>query len=519
MDWSELARTSLIVLYTFSLVAVSVYGIHRYGLLYLYFRHRRKSPERPDHFEQLPRLTVQLPMYNEESVAQRVIECACRLEYPRDRLDIQVLDDSVDGTRTIAEAAVAEARQQGFDICYIHREDRTGYKAGALANGLKTAKGEFVAIFDADFLPDPGFLKRAIHYFTDDSVAVVQTRWEHLNREDSLLTKSQAILLDGHFAIEHVARNRSNRFINFNGTAGLWRMCAIADAGGWHHDTLTEDLDLSFRAQMRGWKFVYLPEQTAPAELPPEMTAFKAQQFRWTKGGAQTALKLLPRVLLSRLPLKVKLEGFFHLTSFSLHIYVSILVVLMFPALMLRVTPDLDSRLFRIAFDLSVLTLATISGSLFYLTGQVVLLRNWRSTLLFLPMLMALGVGMCVSNTKALLEALMGKPSEFVRTPKYGVGQAATAAAPKKRKKLGWLPYVEFGMGLYMIACAAWSFAHYQVALLTTPFLMLFAFGFFYVSILSFQSRAVPAAAEKPALEGAYVSESASVAEPVSADR
>ena len=404
--------------YTFILVVVSIYGFHRYLLVYLYYRHRKKTPTPQGRFDQLPPVTIQLPMYNERNVARRIITKACQIEYPRDRLQIQVLDDSTDGTHQIAQATVAEVRAKGFDIEYIHRDDRTGYKAGALAHGLKTAKGQFVAIFDADFVPEKDFLAQSIHYFTDPTVCVVQSRWDHLNREDSLLTRTQAIYLDGHFAIEHVARNRSKRFMSFNGTAGMWRRAAIEDAGGWHHDTLTEDLDLSYRAQLKGWKFIFLPELTAPAELPPEMNAFKAQQFRWTKGGAQTALKMLPKVLLSKMPLKVKIEAFFHLTCFTLHLYMALLVLLLFPALYLQSVPVANGSAWRGIFDLSVFTLATLSASVFYVASQFELFRNWRSTLKFLPMLMAIGVGLCVSNSKAILEAWLGKKSEFVRTPK-----------------------------------------------------------------------------------------------------
>ena len=321
MDFADIARTVFMSVYTFVLVMVSIYGCHRYVIVYLYYRHRKKHPRVPEVFAELPPVTIQLPMYNERWVARRIIEETTRIEYPREKLQIQVLDDSVDETCQIAIDAVREAREKGFDIEYIHRSERTGYKAGALSEALKTAKGEFISIFDADFIPNPGFLKNSIHYFSDPKVAVVQTRWDHLNRDDSLLTRTQAIFLDGHFAIEHVARNRSDRFISFNGTAGTWRKVAIEESGGWRHDTLTEDLDLSYRAQLKGWKFVFLPELTAPAELPPEMSAFKAQQFRWTKGGTQTAMKMLPRVLLSKAPLKVKIEAFFHLTCFTLHLY------------------------------------------------------------------------------------------------------------------------------------------------------------------------------------------------------
>ncbi len=492
MDWAELAQNLFMWAYTAMLVIVSAYGFHRYVLVFLYYRHRHKAPEPSGKFEQLPHVTIQLPMYNEKYVAERIIERTCGIDYPREKLQIQVLDDSTDETVDIARQAVEDARAKGFDIEYLHRDNRKGYKAGALAEGLKSARGEFVTIFDADFVPAPDILQRSIHYFTDPKVCVVQTRWEHLNREDSLLTRSQAIFLDGHFAIEHVARNRSNRFMAFNGTAGTWRREAIADAGGWSHDTLTEDLDLSYRAQLKGWKFIFLPDLTAPAELPPEMNAFKAQQFRWTKGGAQTTLKLLPRVLLSKAPLKVKVEAFFHLTSFSMHIYMFLLVLMMFPAMLTRCVLLDDGTIYRNIFDIGVFSLATMSAAVFYAASQQELRGDWRMLLKYMPMLMALGVGMSVSNTKAIVEALFGRKSEFVRTPKYGGKRREDQESPepvaKKKRKLNWLPYVEFLLGCYMAFCAVYSLVNYRAAM-TTPFLLIFTFGFFYVSILSFQAE------------------------------
>ena len=505
MGWADVAHTIFMSVYTFVLVMVSIYGLHRYALVFLYYRHRKKRPSPAGELEQWPRVTIQLPMYNEKYVARRIIEETSRIDYPSDRLQIQVLDDSIDETCRIAEETVAELRQSGFDIEYIHRDERTGYKAGALENGLRTATGEFVAIFDADFVPTPPFLKESLPYFTDPRVCVVQTRWDHLNRNQSLLTRAQAIFLDGHFAIEHVARNRSERFMSFNGTAGTWRRSAIEDAGGWAHDTLTEDLDLSYRAQLKGWRFVFLPELATPAELPEEMSAFKAQQFRWTKGGAQTALKILPKVLLSKAPLKVKVESFFHLTCFTLHLYMMILVTMFFPAIYLQCVPLDTGSLWRGVFDVSVFTLATLSASVFYVASQYELFRDWRTGLKFLPMLMALGVGLCVSNTKAILEALFRKKSEFVRTPKYGGNTAlrdADRTAVGTRRRRNWLPYVEFGFGLYMSACAVCSIVNVRAAL-TAPFLVMFAFGFFYVSVMTLQEerarRTAPNAEKQPA--------------------
>ena len=500
MDWVALGEKIFMTIYTFALVMVAIYGLHRWTIVFLFYRHRKKGHTPAGHFDELPPVTIQLPMYNEETVARRVIEETCRIDYPCDKLQIQVLDDSTDGTPAIAKAAVEDARQEGFDIEYIRRDHRVGYKAGALANGLKTAKGEFITIFDADFIPHPQILKRSIHFFADPKVCVVQTRWEHLNRDESLLTRSQAIFLDGHFAVEHVARNRSERFMSFNGTAGTWRRAAIDDAGGWHHDTLTEDLDLSYRAQLKGWRFIFLPDLTAPAELPPEMNAFKAQQFRWTKGGAQTALKMLPKVFLSKAPLKVKVEAFFHLTCFTLHLYMLLLVLMLFPAIYLKSVPLDIGTWSRGLFDMTVFTLATLSASVFYVASQVQLFGDWRTAVKYLPVLMAIGVGLCVSNTKAILEAFFGKPSEFVRTPKYGQGKArAEALARRKRKKRRFklVPYVEFLFGVYMLASAIGSVYRWRAAL-TTPFLVMFAFGFFYISIMSFLAERAGKAAEKP---------------------
>ena len=494
MDWWSFIHVFLMTVYTIALVTVSAYGLHRYVIVFLYYRHRKNVPKAPSEYKELPRVTVQLPMYNEKPVARRIIEETCRLDYPKDKLHIQVLDDSTDDSRHVAEAAVAEARAKGFDVEYIHRDDRKGYKAGALANGLKTAKGEFITIFDADFVPSPNFLKRTVHYFTDPKVCVVQSRWEHLNRNESLLTRSQAILLDGHFAIEHVARNRSERFMSFNGTAGTWRLAAIRDAGGWQCDTLTEDLDLSYRAQLKGWKFVFLPDLTAPAELPPVMNAFKAQQFRWTKGGAQTALKLLPKVMLSKAPLKVKVEAFFHLTCFMMHLYVLLLVALLFPAMYIQCVPWAQGSTWRILFDLGVFSLATVSAGVFYAASQFELFGDWRTGVKYLPVLMALGVGLSVSNAKGILEAIFGKKSEFVRTPKYGGGRGlpgvSLSGQPVRKRKRVYLPYVEFGMGLYMIFCSVCSVIQggYR-SMLSAPFLVIFAFGFFYVSVTSLLSE------------------------------
>src|SRR5262245_15653862 len=303
-----LAETLTLSAYCFVVIILAVYGWHRYYLVYLYKKNSDKEPRTPPAPDPWPVVTIQLPLYNEMYVADRLIESVCRIEYPRERLEIQVLDDSTDETRGIAELAVRRFAAEGIDIKYLHRADRRGFKAGALEAGLRIARGEFITIFDADFIPTRDFLTRLMPHFRDPQIAMVQARWGHINQDYSLLTKIQSILLDGHFVLEHGGRNRSGRFFNFNGTAGIWRRAAIDDSGGWQHDTLTEDLDLSYRAQLRGWRFVFVSEVVAPAEVPVEMNAFKSQQYRWAKGSIQTCRKLLPRILRADLPLGVKAE-------------------------------------------------------------------------------------------------------------------------------------------------------------------------------------------------------------------
>ena len=390
--WLQIAYQVFLAVYITTLFVLSFYGLHRYILVYLYYKYRNNVPQPARYFEDLPKVCVQLPMYNEQCVAKRIIDYTCAIDYPKDKLYIQVLDDSTDCTVAIARETVAHYRNLGYHIDYIHRDDRTGYKAGALAHGMQFVDAEYIAIFDADFVPPPDILKNTIHHFTDPKVGMIQSRWDHLNRDHSLLTQSQAILLDGHFMIEHTARNRSGRFMSFNGTAGMWRKACIEQAGGWQHDTLTEDLDLSYRAQLKGWRFVFLPKVVAPAELPPEINAFKQQQHRWTKGGAQTAKKLLPKILKSSLNWRIKLEAYFHLTSCTVYIYIVALSIMLFPALYLRLTVFPDSAVSRFLFDISLFLLATCSASAFYLCSQREIYNQWPDKIKYLPFLMALGI-------------------------------------------------------------------------------------------------------------------------------
>lgn len=488
----------LVLVYISILAIVALYGFHRYVLVYLYVKHRHDGYKPKGQFNELPRVTVQLPMYNEDIVAERIIEATCRIDYPHDKFEIQVLDDSNDHSAEIARKACEKWAVKGFPVKYIHRDNRAGYKAGALKNGLIEASGEFIVIFDADFVPPRDILYNVLDYFTDEKVGMVQVRWDHLNRDASLLTKSQAIFLDGHFVIEHTARNRSGRFMHFNGTAGVWRRKTIEDAGGWEHDTLTEDLDLSYRAQLKGWQFVYLPQFCAPAELPPEMIGFKQQAHRWTKGSFQTAIKLLPKVLRSKhLPLRIKTEAFFHLTNTIVYVLMVLLTILMYPAFLSFYSP-LKAHVHpwgSLLFSASLFVLATCSASTFFIFGQRELLgkqAGWKA-LLYMPVLMALGVGVSLNNAKAVLEAIWGavfgdgRPSEFVRTPKYGMTGAPQQAWSSQSfftlRKLS-LPIVEIAFGCYM-SCWIFISLYYNFCLQSVPFLCIFAGGYFYVGFSS----------------------------------
>ena len=493
--WEHFFRPLSVAFYVGLLLAMALYGLHRYVLVFLYFKHKKNAYFPKSRFGELPRVTVQLPMYNEDTVAERVIKATCLIDYPLDRLEIQVLDDSTDHSAEIARRAVEEMQAKGYPIRYIHRADRVGYKAGALAAGLREASGEFIAIFDADFLPPRDILHNVIQYFTEPKIGMVQVRWDHLNRDASLLTKSQAIFLDGHFVIEHTARNRSGRFMHFNGTAGVWRRTTIDDAGGWQHDTLTEDLDLSYRAQIKGWQFVYLPQFCAPAELPPEMISFKQQAHRWTKGSVQTCIKLLPGILRSKhLPWRIKTEAAYHLTNTFVYPMMVLLTLLMYPTFFNYFAPFKAHTWGHYIFSFSLFVLATCSASTFFVFGQRELFgreAGWRS-LVYLPVLMGLGVGISLNNTKAVFEAIWSairrQTSEFVRTPKYGVTNSASdtrirAAQVFTLHRLA-LPIIEIAFGLYM-SCCIWISLWYGFGRGSVPFLVIFAGGYFYVGFSS----------------------------------
>jgi cellulose synthase/poly-beta-1,6-N-acetylglucosamine synthase-like glycosyltransferase len=464
------------------LLALSMYGLHRSHLVFTVLRHRRALGEMREKLpaigteglgarQDLPHVTIQLPLYNEATVAARLLDHVAAIEWPRSRLEIQVLDDSTDETRVVVRRKVESLREQGLDVAYIRRADRSGYKAGALDNGLKVARGELVAIFDADFLPQPDFLRAIVpHFIADPRVGMVQARWGHINRDHSMLTRTQALMLDGHHMVENRARAAAGWLFNFSGTGGMWRKDAIAGAGGWQHDTLTEDLDLSYRAQLAGWRFIYREDVVTPAELPEDISAFRAQQFRWAKGTVQTARKLLGRLMRARLTPMQRIEALFHLTPHFAYPLMVFLSVLLLPALVLM--PATDPRT-MLLIDLPLVIGTTGSLATFYAMAEVAQGRRAVDAFKQLPALLALGAGLAPHLTAAVWEGLWTMSGEFVRTPKKGASLGRYRAPAD-------LPFVE--IALFLISAASTLASVETGHWFATPFAMLFAFGYGYVA-------------------------------------
>lgn len=471
--------------YVFSLVVLLVFASHGFIMLYYHRKYRSIFPSENEQPDTDKVVTIQLPIFNELYVAERLINAVCNLEYPKDKLEIQVLDDSIDETVALVADVVARKQAEGFDIKHVRRENRVGFKAGALKEGLKTAKGDYVAIFDADFVPPKDFLQNTLKYFAHPNVGMIQTRWEHLNEDYSLLTRIQALALNGHFVIEQSVRNKAGFFINFNGTGGVWKKECIEDAGNWHADTLTEDLDLSYRAQLKGWKFVFLRDFTTPAELPSEMNALKAQQFRWTKGAIETAKKLLPQVWKSDMPLRVKLQSTFHLTNNFVFPFILIAGILNVPLIFIKNSGP-HENLFNF---MSVFVIAFISSFMFYLYAQKDVYPDWRKRIALFPIFMAGSMGFSVNNTRAVVEGLMNKKSEFVRTPKFKVTTQKDTINKNKyllSTKVDISAYVELLLAMYCFIGVAASVYFLEIAAL--PFQLMFFSGFACVSYLSFKS-------------------------------
>lgn len=474
--------TLFLALYCVTLTLLSIFGLHRFYTTYLYYKTKGADSEPESEFDQLPLITVQLPVFNEMYVVERLINAVTAMEYPKALMEVQVLDDSTDDTTEIAKRVVEAKRAEGYDITHIRRKGRLGFKAGALELGLKVAKGEFVAIFDADFVPTPDFLVKTIHHFTDSKVGMVQARWDHMNRSYSALTEVEALFLDGHFIFEHGARSASGRFFNFNGTAGVWRKSCIQDAGGWQHDTLTEDLDLSYRAQIKGWKFKFLPDLLAPAELPVEMNSFKSQQHRWAKGSIQTAGKILPALLKSDQPFKVKVEACFHLMSNFAYLLMLLLSLLMPASIFIRSVRD-----WKLAamLDLPVFALATASVGCFYILTYKEATGKWLKGILYLPVLLSVGIGLCVNNSRAVMEALLGKVTGFERTPKYNVLKPGDSSWVEKKYRgvNNKFTLIELALGIYFTGALYMALDRGLYS--PIPFLLLFQVGFLYVSFQS----------------------------------
>jgi len=476
----------ILITYITSLTILFLFGAHGYTMIYYYFRTFKQRTDDLSledlHLKEYPVVTIQLPMFNERYVSTRLVDCCMRIEYPKDKLEFQVLDDSTDDTTEIIQNHIQKYIDQGYDIKLIHRTDRSGYKAGALKEGLKTARGEYVAIFDADFIPRKKFLLRTLPYFFKiEKLGLVQTRWEHLNREYSLITKTQAMALDGHFVIEQAVRNRAGFFINFNGTAGIWKKECIIDAGNWEADTLTEDLDLSYRAQMKGWKFKYLINFTSPAELPAEINSLKSQQFRWTKGAIETAKKIFPRVIKSKMPFGEKVQSFVHLWSNLAYPFILICAILTVPVLLIKLAGHYDN----VYKFMSVFVFAFIGSFLFYLYSQKDVYTDWQKRIIYFPLFLSGSMGLSVNNTRAVFEGLFGKKSEFVRTPKFNIKAAGDKWMDKsyQMKKIPFTSYIEGFLALYCGSGVVIAIANAQIA--AVPFQLMFTAGFGMMAVLS----------------------------------
>ncbi len=474
-------ENALLVLYIVVLSFPFIFGTNGFLMIFYYFKYRNREVAKPGELKELPIVTVQLPVYNELYVVNRAIDAICALDYPKDKLEIQVLDDSTDETTAIIGRKVMDKSGEGFNISHVRRGNRQGYKAGALKNALPQARGEYVAIFDADFIPRSDFLKRTLPYFANERVGLVQTRWEHINSEYSILTRAQAIALDGHFVIEQQVRNKAGFFINFNGTAGIWRRSCIEDSGNWEADTLAEDLDLSYRAQLRGWQFVFMKEYTSPAELPADVNGLRSQQFRWTKGSIEASKKLLPRVWKSKLPLRVKIHSTIHLSASLVYPFVLLIGILQVPIVFIKHQGQFDATFML----MSGFVFAFFGSFVFYLYSQKDVYRDWRRRIYLFPVFMAGSMGLSVNNTKAVIEGLINKKTEFVRTPKYGVTGKQTSWEDKRytQKKINWVSIAEVVLALYCLAGIVMSIADLEIA--AVPFQLLYFVGFGTISYLS----------------------------------
>lgn len=450
-------KLALLLIFALSICFIFIYSLIQLSLIVKYLQAKKRGHKKPEPIkeEDLPVVTVQLPLYNELYVVERLIDCICAFDYPKDKLEIQVLDDSDDESFDIAARKVHYYQLQGFDIQHIRRPERIGYKAGALAYGTDICKGEFIAIFDADFLPESDFIRKAIPYFANDKIGVVQSKWEYTNADYSFLTRSQAFGLNAHFTVEQVGRNAGGHFINFNGTAGIWRKSCIYDAGGWQSDTITEDLDLSYRAQLKGWKFKYLEELGSPSELPVEINALKAQQYRWTKGAAECVGKNLPKVLKAKgLSLSTKLHATFHLMNSSVFVFILILSLLALPVIIIK--PQLNEYIFLYKLSAFFMTSWFILAAFYWISyayGKKNKGKLLKSFLIQFPLFLSISMGLALHNSIAVVEGWIGRKTPFVRTPKFNINKKEESWEDNKYnvKKIGALTYFEAALLIYFI--------------------------------------------------------------------
>lgn len=483
----------MLFVYTALLFLLLIYSLHSYLMIYHFFRQRKKAgvkkgPTRKS-ADELPFVTFQLPIYNEKYVVRRSVESCCAVNYPKNKYEIQILDDSDDETVAIVANLVRKYRAEGINIHHVRRSSRTGFKAGALEYGLKSAQGEFLAIFDADFVVPRNFLVDLIDEFDNPRVGVAQGRWGHINSDYSFFTLAQAISLDGHFMIEQSTRSQASYFINFNGTCGIWRKATVIDAGGWHSDTLAEDLDLSYRTQIRRWQIVFRPDVAVQGELPVDVDSYRNQQNRWAKGTIQVAKKILPKILKSNLPVMVKYEAFVHLTCHIIYPALFIMALLSLPIVFLKVEMIVPASYFLFA---SFFGVGIFGYPILYVLSQRELYPHWRKNIARIPVIIALCSGVSLSNARAVAEGLFSKKFVFTRTPKYGSNEKNNGGIDKPYSCLGTstLPYFEVLCGLYLFFTTFYALINEQLILV--PFLFLYACGFLYLGFSSMKAYVMP---------------------------
>ncbi len=484
----------IIIIYLLNTLLMFIYGLHYYLIAYLYYRKKKERilDSEPLLEGDFPKVTIQLPIFNELYVAERLIRKVMAINYPKDRFEVHVLDDSIDETQDICKKLVAEYQKSGYRIEYLHREDRVDHKAGALREALAKAEGDYITIFDSDFLPPEDFLLKTLPHFSNSDIGMVQTRWGHLNQDYSILTKAQSLAIDSHFVLEQSTRSDYGLWLNFNGTAGVWRKSCIEDAGNWQGDTLTEDLDLSYRAQLRGWRFIFLQDVVSPAELPVEMTSYKAQQFRWAKGSLQTAIKLIGQVIRSPYPLRKKLEGIIHLTYYSVHplMLFNLLWTLPLISVQHRFFQDFSLMGYPVAtlIGMVFMILGTSAPSFFLLYTQRELTGSWTKRLRWLPYMFLAGLGIAIHITKAFLEAVFRKKSSFIRTPKFDISVTRNGWFRKQYTiPIDFITVLELAAAVYAMIVTYYAFS-YGIPLAAT-FPILFAISFSYVGLTAIFQR------------------------------